>query len=277
MADSSDGGGGRGGTAVLTNHLTLADNFLGVDNTSEKESAGGSRGSGIFRDILQVEPADQDLKDEDSSFMEALAECEEKAEDNIDDDAEYMSGDEEEEEEEDEEGEGEEEEDDGEEENEDDDEQDGDSSSAEASDNNDFNVEKASVMDTEDPIDFGTCEMPDFSVMMEADGSSLLEGAVTSEMGIKGMQEADFAAVDDSVEGNEALRAAGKTVMGKSREDAEKKKKKRKRKPVDKDKKGAKKPKKERKSKKKGGKSKKEKSNVDSSHLKASERRRNIR
>lgn len=296
MTDRS-GGGGTGTTAVMSNRLTL-DNFLET-NVSEKEGGATiATGESLLEDILNMEETEQDLKDEDSSLMEALAECDDEEIDNSDtEDEDFQSGQEDEEEdeedEEEEEDDDEEEEDEGEEgeedaEDADEEEEEEEVEEKEEGENSsscDFTFGKRATVTNDDSIDFDACEMPDFSVMMEADGPSLIDGSVSADLGIRAQLESDLASLENNtgVEGNDSSTAStsGKgKAPGKRGSGGEKIKRKQKRKLSSKDGakstvKRAKKDKKERRKRRKKDSS--SKSELEKRELKISERRRNIR
>ncbi|XP_076468714.1 uncharacterized protein LOC143299416 [Babylonia areolata] len=250
MADCSDGGS-QVDSAVLPDHLNL-DSLMASDQMKEDdeegEIPGEETGASLLGDILEMEGTEADLKEEDASLMEALAECEGKD----DDDADYGSGDEEGDDEE----EDSDDEDDG-----DDDAEDSDEDSEEGGE--EFDQNKGA----EESIDFG--EMPDFSSMMEADGSSL-EGAVAGDIGLKALQESELMDADSNPVKQEPESSSEKG--GSAKKTSRKRKKKMLK---EKGKRLTKRLKREKRKKKKAKKD--DESKVDPSTLKASERRRNIR
>lgn len=251
MADCSDGGQLDAG--MLPNHLSL-NSLLDPEQAKEEESSAEETGASILGDILEMEGTE--AAEEDASLMEALAECEEKDEE---EDENYET--------EDDEGDDEEEDSDEEEEEEEaEEEEEEESQESEEEQEEEFDLNRGA----DESIEFG--EMPDFSSMMEADGSSLLEGTVTSDVGLKALQDSELMETDTSEVKLEPGTSGEKGGSGKKAS----KKRKRKMTGKDKDKKPTKKSKKEKRKKKKSKKVDDD-SKVDSSTLKPSERRRNIR
>ena len=253
MADCSDGGG-QLDAGMLPNHLSL-NSLLDPGQVKEEVEEAEETGASILGDILEMEGTE--AGEEDASLMEALAECEGKEEEGEEEDESYET----------EEDEGDDEDSDDEEEGE----EESESEESEAEEEEEAAEEEEEEFDlsraADESIEFG--EMPDFSSMMEADGSSLLEGAVSSDVGLKALQDSELMETD-AVEVKLEPGTSGEKGGSKKKPS---KKRKRKATGKDKDKKTAKKSKKEKRKKKKG----KKDSKVDSSTLKPSERRRNIR
>ena len=252
MADSSDGRD-KLKKAHLPGPMTL-DSLVESEQMAGNTSLVEESDANILGGILEMEGTEADFKD-DASIMKALAECGENIEG---EDPDYETENDEEEDEED--GDEDEEDEDNESESKDEDSEEEDEEEEEEGPGN----------SNEDGMDFG--EMPDFSSMMEAEGSSLLEEAVATDLEITPVQESEFADKD----ADDLIKV--KTEPGTSGEKAVSPKKtsrKRKRKSDGKEKSDTKKATKGKKRKKKM--KSEESSKADSSKLKPSERRRNIR